>query len=363
MKKCYFFLYNLNDYDDFLFSLEKARMIKKSSDFDMIMEKYYKKKWQKKSGRISNTTFPEMLMFIKFYLKNIGNSVDEIEFVYEKNFFIFNEQIYEEINNTYKLVDYKDIYFATTRDMWYNPFFQYLRVLEQKKKVNILRRNLKFDRFYDQNIYYFSLMYNKRKDYLWDFIIPLVMNSSVEKIRILLKSIKELLWTKVWLVPNLIDPNKVLDIFDMSKLDDSIIKTFVDRYLRSHVYNFSNVAFMSANNYKYLYTILFCYNKINKKFTLYSAKRETLVWADLSKKKKINLKSSDKLHNFIKKVLPQLNNDSWLLYIVQTKDWNFVFRWFSHIVGFSIKDWNAKSLVKNYYRDSFSNLINNDFNL
>lgn len=158
--------------------LEKEDEIKKFHFlFDELDSKviwsYSMKMWEGYEWKIFDVWVLELFLFYS-YLRNKWYKKNQIEILSNKPLFIINDDLYKiELWKCIKM-DTKNVWFFTVRAInWNNPFFFLLKKVIEKKWWKVDRtNNSNLEVYWKWKLFALNSLYNKRKKYIWDIIVP-----------------------------------------------------------------------------------------------------------------------------------------------------------------------------------------------
>ncbi len=186
--------------------------------------------WQENEGRIQKSAFMEAFIFLRVFLDAWLGTIDDIEWIFVKNFLIYNEHLYEFRDGVYQEIQEK-ILFVTSRDSWKNPFFLYLSQHFQHQ-VQLIKPNLQIIDIWSDKLSCISRIWDFRKKYIGDIIIPYLCNKHISQVQGLLDFVATKLWNHVVIKNNYwvegkkvralnldINSPKIFELYDMVKKD------------------------------------------------------------------------------------------------------------------------------------------------
>jgi len=372
--KVYFFLadMNLNDYN---FLLEKFKLIDKVSDIKGIISNNYCKIWNKnKDGKTRNTTFLEFMVFVEYFLSKLWGNIEDINFVWRENFFIFNEDIYIYKNNNFIKIKEESL-FMTSRDLWSNLFFWFLSDFSLKNnKIKVLKPNFKRDWTYNDKLYFMNKLYTTRKSSIWDIIIPFFMDSTEEVLKSFFIKVNSMLWKKVIIKKSFGDMWKTVRALDLwNWLDISNIK---QTFFNNRHYSYQGLYITPWYDIKKEYRVYFLYNKKKDSIKIYSIKsrinniddtifqKENLeIYKNLwTKWNYINPKDfikKEETYTFVKKIIKNIWYETWVLEVMDTKEVGLKFIEINHMWGSLMFDNEDELLLQDFYTDMYDMLSYN----
>ncbi len=237
--KIYYILSILSE-EEKKFFFDTVKDLKEPNDIDNII----KTKYYRVNKKTKNTTYNSIILETWLFIKSIWIDYwifpTEINWVYKQNMVILNDDLYI-FNNTdnewVKISWEKNIYFFTSRYSFWNIFWSFWEELSKinKRFPKLIYPNKNLDYNRHEKIRYIMKIYLKRKELVWNFMLPLMYARNIQSIKTLLilwkKEIweNELLLKKSWATDNwkhitLIDVDSYL--LDEQKIDYMFLNTF-----------------------------------------------------------------------------------------------------------------------------------------
>lgn len=255
----YYFLSNL-DKSEYDYFMKRVKEVKTIQDTDDMIEKYYKRYWVPlPKDWVINNAFIELMMFLKYMMVNDICSLDDIVYIYYKNFILYNDDLYVEFEWSYVKVVQDKIWLVTSRDSFRHPLFIAL-INQQKKlknpKIKVFMPNFFWNRSFYDKLYFIWKLYPKRKDTIWDICIPFLMKNDVWSVQRVLSFAKEKLWEKLILKKNFWQAWVSVKLFDASNIDEDRV-------------DYIKIKFFQYSWYSTESTYIMPYYKIIKEYRLY----------------------------------------------------------------------------------------------
>ncbi len=370
--KVYYFLNNLSQ-KNYSYFLDKLSLISNIGDIDNIIKKYNYKIWLKNEWTIQNSNFIEAFMFLKYFLKSWYWKISDIEWVSKKNFLIYNDDIYVYENRNWFLLDCKVI-FATCRDGWQSQFFIYLYNKQKyDKKIVLIKPDYIKDWLYRDKLYFISKIQKFRKKYIWDIVIPFIMDNNKEAVLSMLFFIKYRFWDKfvikssIWIMWQWVRALK----YSYLKEDNNSLVVLIDKFFPKKVYNYNCPYLIPYYNIKKEFRIYYTY-WLNSKINIYSVKnRVNIMEWDLFKKADMTYnniktiwnynklddfyKNDSKVYNISKKIIKLLWLETGVLELCELENWKIRFLEVNPLWWSLTYPWDDEENIKNFYLDIWNN--------
>lgn len=198
--KAYYFFHSLKK-QEYQFFLDKVILVKSIDDISRIIDTYFYRIWDIDEGRTKKTAFIEAFVFLRIFLREKLWNIQDIEWVFAKNFLIYNSDLYVfSENNKYEKIR-KKVLFVTSRDSWKNPFFLFLSKFFEGR-VDLIKPNFEVIDTNTDKLTNISKIWKLREKNIWDIIIPFLRNKSISQIEYLLNFVNENIGPKVILKNN-----------------------------------------------------------------------------------------------------------------------------------------------------------------
>ena len=371
--KVYFFLSNLSE-SDYDYFLDKLQFINSQSDIEAILEKYTHKIWESPKWRTHRAAFVEALVFLKYILSNKKDKIYDIEWVYKKNFLIFNQDIYEDTQDWWKVIQDKTL-FVTTRDTFKHPFFHYIWLGKVNKNITLIKPNYNKVSHLNDKTYFIWKIWEKRKQYVWDIVIPFAMNTKIGSIQRIFNFVKINIGNKCVIKNNFGVEWKMVRALDLNTLLDRDIDILSKEYFSWNIYNNYTPYFISYYEIKSEYRIYFTY--FDKNLKVYSVKNKFNTTKDGSNiftsgsfyKKDISItwrccsneefkKSKyDNIKEVYENIIPKLWLQMWVLELCENQDGEIRFIEVNPMWGTLMFPWEDETNIHNYYLDMWQSLL------
>lgn len=314
----------------------------------------------------------EALLFIKYIWKKYWVKPLEIKWLYKNNMVILNEDLYVDYDWKWESTYWKDTYFFTSR-MFYDDifwsFWDKLSSLDNKfAKLVSTNKNISSTRI--EKLTQIMNIYEDREKLIWDFMLPLMYQKSLNDISNILNLwkdktkkddlvIKWSYWVDNWKLIKLI---KISDyIWIDEKLEYLYLKFF--QYLKTNS-NIYIIDFYNNSEEKRLY---FTRDYKIKDYNLYSVKEKINItqkeelfdktsfstWNNIKMKWKLWDKSkiSDKLLNIAKSIYERNNLDTWAIEFMKNDKWEWRFLEINCLWGALMYKWEDEINMKNRILD------------
>lgn len=349
--KAYYFLNDIS-YANYYYFIDKLKLLRSWKTCDQIINEYFYKIWENNNWRINFWFFLDAICFIDVIKDKYGITYDEvlnnIEWVhYNKNFYIYNEAIYEStIDWKYNKISLKeDVYFATSRDIWLNPFFLLLyKLSEINKNLFVIRPNKREWWIYnDDKISNISKLYLDRKNLVWDVLVPFILKTDINSIIKFIKEVKNRLWNYAVIKKNSSEFWNGVKMLNLSnyKTEESCDYLKI-KFLNNRINSTSSVYLVPFYKIKEEYRVYYFYDKINWVTTVSSIKnrKNTNIWDVFSKAnftidENVSVEwslfdknlfiSKKKYFNFVDSIVKNLWYDRWVIEFIETDDGKLIF--------------------------------------
>ncbi|MDD3646807.1 MAG: hypothetical protein PHH06_05395 [Candidatus Gracilibacteria bacterium] len=258
------------------FFLKKLLLIEKEKDIDIIITKYYKKVGIKGAEYINDAAFLEALIFLKEFLKKNMGAIKDIEWIREKNFVLYMNDIYMFNEESWVLQKGKKV-FVTSRDSWYNPFFLCLNEISKyNEDIKLLKPNLKELKwmYFDKGYFTSKLLYNGSK-YLGKVAFPLMMKKDSDSIKSLLLFINSKFGDKIVIKGAMGEMGNQVRAIRLSDHDiDKLAKDLEKKYFYLNCYGFNVPYFVEYYDIKNEFRIYYTRDYYNNKLKVFSVKKK-----------------------------------------------------------------------------------------
>ena len=261
--------------DDFEFLLDKINLVNNKDDIQFIINKFYKKVWEWLEWKINIWSFLEALMFYSYYVFSYWGNKEDINWVYEKNFIYYDDNIYV-YENWEWLEQEWDTLFATSRDTWYHPFFLHIEELSKKKTdIYILKPNLYINNWmYNDKWYFLSKFVWKETNYQWNVVFPFIMDISKNSIFQLLDFVKNNIWNKVVIKSVMWEMWYNVKALNLQSYDEVIVKKIIEKFFISDCYWFNVPYFVEYWDIKNEFRLYYNRDVLTNKLKVYSVKKK-----------------------------------------------------------------------------------------
>ena len=370
--KTYYFIHNLQraDYDYFI---DKVSQIRDIQDIKKILKKYFHKIWENNEGRIQKTAFAEALVFLEVFLQKWLWVIEDVEWVYVKNFLIYNENLYEFHDGKYQEIEEK-VLFVTSRDSWKNPFFLYLS-RHFWDRVQLVKPNLQILDWATDKLTCISHIWEHRSSYVWDIVIPYLCNKHISQVQYLLDFVISKLWYRVMLKNNFwVEGKKVraIDMSDNPYMNHDLYVSIKEDFFDIGTTTQNNPYFTKCYDIKTEYRVYYTYT-LSEGVKIYSIKnRENIPKEDVSIFEKKNFTRENfeivwkymhpndfklyeqDVYNVALKLIPLLGADTWVLELCKERDGSIRFIEVNYLWGSLMHSWPDEQLMQSYYADMWN---------
>ncbi len=242
--KVYYFINNLSE-SDYRFFIEKVAQIRIAEDVDQIIDECVHKIWDgdKNQWKTQRAAFVEAMIFVQKYLQDNLGGVGDIVWVHKMNFLIHNENVYVFSENRWNIID-SQTWFVTCRDSWNHPFF-YNLLLNWHKHIRLYRPNHSMEWWHRDKLYFISQLWKDRNKYVWDIVIPLVMDSSHHAIKSLFLFVKATLKSKIVMKKNFWVQWQNVKAIDLSSNVEYLDEALIRNFFWWPIYNYASPYFIS----------------------------------------------------------------------------------------------------------------------
>lgn len=304
---------------------------------------YYKKILNSKKIDIRAGSIYHELIFLKYIKDRKGISYKDINWIYNEEMVILNESLFIYKNNNWKKVNDEKILIMAIKLASNNPFWFLLEKLPNIK-VSFANKHKNYILKWDKLEHIIDI-YWKRKKYIWDFMLPLYKNRSLEWIKKILLLWKNITWKNIFILKwsylsdnwkdiKLIEVDKVIEREDL--LDYIYIK-FVSKVL----WNNWSVYFTDRYDCKKEYRFYVNKDIRTKKVNIYYLKHKIHLTTKENLLNKINIETwvalkvnwitwdlnniSNSFIEAIWYILKNINEDSWTIEFIEENNWNIRF--------------------------------------
>ncbi|MDD3302694.1 MAG: hypothetical protein PHN31_03985 [Candidatus Gracilibacteria bacterium] len=279
--KVYYFLNNTSR-EGYRNIISKINLLLNGEDtISSLIEKYYNKVGIKNKEGISDANFLEALSFIEFLSeknkKNYEEVLASIKWVYDDNFFIYNEAVYVYENDSFQVIDTinSKVYFVTSRDSFSSPFFLILNSLSNiNKNIKIVKFNFRLDKWnFIDKAYYISKLYEYRENFIGNIVFPFFQNNNTKLLREFFKYVKKLVGNRILIKQNFGDMGNGLRALDIDDLPDDRLEMIKDKFFAVSNNNYYTGIYIVPYVYiKKEYRIYYRYDQVKNKIYIYSVK-------------------------------------------------------------------------------------------
>ncbi len=338
------------------------RDLKQPKDIDELIKTKYYRVNKKTYNTTMNSIILENWIFIKSIWINYWIKPDNINWVYKQNMVILNDDLWLFDNNKRQKVSWaKDVYFFTSRYWFMNIFWSFWEEISKvnKKFPKLIFPNKNLINTRKEKIRFIMNIYERRKEIIWDFMLPLMYTRNTDSIKQLL-----LLWKQeVWINDILIkkswatDNGKhitILKIDEYLENEQKIDYLFLKYISKISEWN-SGIYFTSYFNIDKEYRLYYSINNKTLKYKIYSAKQKINItqkeellkkttlstWHNLRVKWKLLNKNriSNKLKEIAEYILNKNNIEVWVIEFIKLKNgtyrfleinclwWSMMFEW------------------------------------
>lgn len=376
--KIYYFLNNVSQ-NIFNTITQKTCLLKDGYTTYDLINSYYNKVWVYNADWISDPNFIEVLSFIEFfknkYNKNYHDILESIEWIYDDNFFIYNESIYKQTDDKYIKIDLSQkIFFFTSRDSFASPFFLILNQISKKNKnISIVKYNYRPKEWsYNDKLYYISKIYDVREKYLWNIAIPFFHSPNIKNVKIFFQTMQSFFWNEIMIKKNFWDMGLWLKAIKIDELFDDRIEYIIEKFLPYNHSWFQWIYITSFMEIKKEFRVY--YNNSSKWVKIYSIKnRVNTITEDIFHKPnfkiyehvKVNWNFVDKEDfiknniyiDFIKKICIRVKDNCGVLEFFEDKNGKIYFCEINALGGSIMFPWIDQENMMNYYMETLENII------
>jgi len=163
-----------------------------------LSDSYYKKILNSKRIDIRAGSIYHELIFLKYIKEKKGISYEEINWIYNEEMVIFNEELFIYKNNKWEKINNEKIHIMAIKIASNNPFWFLLDKLPNIK-ISFANKRKKYRLKWDKLEHLIDI-YWKREEYIWDFMLPLYKNRSLEWIKRIFLLRKEITWKNIFIL-------------------------------------------------------------------------------------------------------------------------------------------------------------------
>lgn len=351
--------------------LEKFSFLFDKENIDDIWE-YSMKVWKSYEWKIYDVWVLEIFLFFNFLRKKWYNKED-IEIVYDKPMFIYNEEFYFIEWWLIKKQDIKNIWFFSLRASNLNfPFFYILKHIIEKNG-GVFSRTNDFNNYVYWKGKFYSLyqLYKYREDTLWDVIIP--YNIRWFNLQIFANYLKNNFSNNIVIKKDFSCAWKGVYVIDLENFDDIQEEKFETSLMDNWYFNKTSYI---LPYYDFEEEFRFYFNKNKDWLKIYSFKRKkvlsTLQEAIDSKNfqyfKNIKIKweyissleysQYADIFEYARHNINILEFDTWTFECWKTKDGKIIFFEVNSMSATLCFEWEDKENMNSFYYDLFENLFN-----
>lgn len=364
LKKVYFITGNLDslwkeELDNFMYLLD--------ADYDEIFDNHYlywlKDRSQNKN-KFSYWTVLEVLLFNK-YMKDIW--INDLQILYEPQFFLFNEKLYK-IDNKWNI---KEIWlewlwiFSIRAKMMLHPSFEILSNLIENYWWTVYRANfkdLKSTCFIKNKLHSIIFLYKKRSKFIWDIIIPNWIKEWNEKVFI--NWMRDNFSDKIVIKEDWIQCCSWLTILDLKNWDQKFNIEKIKYILKSQNSTQYRPYILPYYDFKNEYRIYF--SKYDWNIKIHSVKWKKLKnsntefknWKDMSFSW-FKIEKWDNIQHIIKytkEMLEIMDFETWTLEFGELDNWDIIFFEVNPSSNPMMFE-NDQEIIKNFYVDIFDDFV------
>lgn len=378
--KVYYILSILSEQDKKLF-FETLDSIKKIEDIDeLIKTKYYRVnkplKW-----KTMNSIILETWIFIKSIWERYWVNPNDINWVYKQNMIILNDDLWLfENDNWEKISTQENIYFFTSRYNFQNIFWS---LWEELLKINknfpkIIFPNKNLETMKQEKTRYILNVYRKRKEIIWNFMLPLMYTRNISSIKNMLNLWKKEVWTEDILIKKSwwTDNGKHISLIKINEYvnDDQKLEYLFYKYISKISERDTWVYFTDFYDIHKEYRLYYSLDKDTWKYNFYSAKQKINVtqkedlycktnlstWNNLKVKWNILEKKDveDDLQEYAKYILKRNQIEVWVIEFVQLPTLEYRFLEINCLGGSMMFEWKDEDDLKNHINNWWNYLFN-----
>lgn len=376
--KTFYFFHSLEKHE-FEYFLDKVSSIHDIQDIWSVIEKYFHKIWQNNEGRTQKTAFAEALVFLHVFLQKGLGTIQDIQWVYAKNFLIYNDSLFECVGEQYSEITEK-VLFVTSRDSWKNPFFLYLS-LYFRDRVQLIKPNLQIVDSATDKLTCLSRIWRLRGQYVWDIVIPFLRNKNIPQIQCLLKFVQQKLGNHVVLKNNIwVEWKNVraLDLSDYTQGIDELYNSLKQDFFDIGISTQNNPYFTKYYNILREYRVYYTYSQIQG-IHIYSVKNKEnipkqkenifltknlsrqdleIVWSYMNPDDFIS--HQKEVYDACMEIIPLLGVEVGVLELCQERAGEIRFIELNYLWGALMFPWRDQELMKDYYADMWNLWLSRD---
>ncbi len=308
-----------------------------------LSDSYYKKILNSKRIDIRAGSIYHELIFLKYIKEKKGISYEEINWIYNEEMVIFNEELFIYKNNKWEKINNEKIHIMAIKIASNNPFWFLLDKLPNIK-ISFANKRKKYRLKWDKLEHLIDI-YWKREEYIWDFMLPLYKNRSLEWIKRIFLLRKEITWKNIFILKwSYLSNNwkdiKLIEIDKIIEREDLLDYIYI-KFISKVIWNRGSIYITDRYDCKEEYRFYVNRNIKTKEVNIYYLKHKKHLTKkeDLLNKVNIqtwvalrvnwetwNLKNISKdFINAIWYVLKNISDNSWTIEFIEENNWNIRF--------------------------------------
>ena len=304
---------------------------------------YYNKILNSKRIDIRAGSIYHELIFLKYIKEKKDISYRDVNWIYKEEMVILNEDLFIYKDNNWKKINDEKIHIMAIKIASNNPFWFLLDKLPNIK-ISFANKRKNYRLKWDKLEHLIDI-YWKRKEYIWDFMLPLYANRSLEWIKRIFLLWKEITWKNTFILKwsylsdnwrdiKLIEVDKIIEREDL--LDYVYIK-FISKVMWNRGSIYITDRYDCKKEYRFYVNRDIKTKKVGVyylKHKIHLTKKENLLnkvniqtWVALRVKwENWDLKNiSNDFINAISYVLKNISDNSWTIEFIEENNWNIRF--------------------------------------
>lgn len=328
-----------------------------------------KKKFEDRKKFMVSVFSLELYLLIN-YLNNKWYDLSKIEIIKDKPMFIHNDDLYKIEDNIVKKINIDNVWFFSVRwRCWESPFFYILDKIITKRwwkvmKTNYINRNI----LWKWKFYALNSLYNKRKKYIWDIIIPYKIWPDLYNI--FSYFLKEKLWWTIVMKKDSSQRGQWVYVVDLKNYNNIQKKKFKN-VMSKHREFWKEVYIVPFKKFKEEYRCYF--TKFDTNIKIFSIKKKRIIsWVEEIINAEnfeyytnvklewsyVKNKDWDKdLLKISKKYIEELEFTTWALEFWKTEEWKLIFFEVNSMADPLCYEWEDIWNMTKYYESIFDSFV------
>ncbi len=327
---------------------------------------YYEKILKEKKINIRSWCIYHELVLLKYMKEEKGISYNEISWIYNEEMVILNESLYIFKDNKWTILNNEKIHIMAVKLASNNPF-RFLLEKIPNIRVSFANKRKKYHLKWDKLEHIIDI-YKKRNEYIWDFMLPLYKNRSLEWIKRILLLRKEVLGKNFlvlkWSYSS--DNWKDIKIIEIDKIveREDLLEYIYIKFISKVIWNRGSIYIIDWYECKKEYRFYVNQNFKTSKVDIFYLKHKINLTTkeDLLNKKNIRTwvalhtrwenwdkkNISDNFKKVIKYIILNINENAWAIEFIEENNWNIRFLEINDLWDSIIKDHNTEKLWRKW---------------